>query len=273
MATATMKRDSDETMSSRESQRLIVTWQHPTTRAVSPVGVLSYDGVIYSFDYLLGADAVEGFKSLLGFSDRTESYASADLFPIFAQRVMDPRRPDFQRYVEDLGLREDASPWEQLTRSGGGKESDTLQLFPVPHFRDGAWTCYILLHGMRHLLEKDVLLGDVKRARYSPADFEGVLEGLIVGDQLVIEHERTNTFSDHALVATTTGQMPLGWVPDWFSGEVFELEKQGCLSLLVERANPIEAGWHMRLLVKMAADCAADYQFFGGDLWKLASAE
>ena len=272
MATATMKRDSDEVVLSRKSQRLVVTWQHPITRVVSPVGVLAFDGERYGFDYLAAADGVDGFKSLLGFPDRRESYVSGELFPLFAQRVMDPRRPDFQRYVEDLGLDEDASPWEQLTRSGGQKESDTLQLFPVPRYHDEAWTCYLLLHGMRHLLEKDVIVSDVTYSRYAPADFEAILADLKAGDSLIVEHEKTNAHSEHALIATTAGKMPLGWVPDWFSGEVFELDKQGCLTFFVERINPVEAGWHMRLVVKMVADCPSDYEFFLGEAWDLASA-
>ena len=86
------------------TRRLVVTWQHPATRSIEPIGFLSYNGRDYSFAYIRHSLAVQGFRSLLGFEDMYRVYRSDDLFPLFAQRVMDPRRPDYHRYVERLDL-------------------------------------------------------------------------------------------------------------------------------------------------------------------------
>ena len=50
MDSATMPRDSDAVSRAVSEQKLIVSWQHPTTRAIEPVGILSFDGAVYRFD-------------------------------------------------------------------------------------------------------------------------------------------------------------------------------------------------------------------------------
>jgi|JI6StandDraft_1071083.scaffolds.fasta_scaffold13360_4 hypothetical protein len=270
MATVTLPRsgDADTTpVPSGRVQRLIVTWQHPESRDVSPIGILRYDGSEYTFEYLRTAATVSGFRLLLGFPELGEKYTSGELFPLFAQRALDPSRPDYQRYVADLGLEDGATPWEQISRSSGAREGDTLQLFPVPRYTGEVWTCYILVHGMRYLLEKDVAFAGTIHEKYDPLHFEEVLEDLAIGDSLIVEHERDNKFSRHALLATTTGHEPLGWVPNWFAGEVFELQSSGALEFSVDRVNPPEAGWHMRLVARMDAKCGADFRFFTGENW------
>jgi hypothetical protein len=114
--------------SGETARRLVVTWQHPDERLIEPIGLLDYDGDCYRFGYIQHALAVKDFRPLLGFRDLYGSYASEHLFPLFAQRVMDPRRPDYQRYVARLGLPEDASPWEQIARSQGRRQDESRKM-------------------------------------------------------------------------------------------------------------------------------------------------
>src|SRR5690349_10872446 len=111
-----------ETQSTGRAQRLVVAWQHPDTRRIEPVGFLTFDGRVYRFAYIRNAKQVEGFQRLLGFADLAGQYESDQLFPLFAQRVMAPRRPDYQCYVERLGLDVDSDPWEQIARSNGRRQ-------------------------------------------------------------------------------------------------------------------------------------------------------
>lgn len=271
MATATLPRESgaSERRGGQGSvSRLVVTWQHPISRDISPIGLLSFDGHEYTFSYLVSAPSVEGFRPLLGFPVFEQRYTAQELFPLFAQRAMDPRRPDFHRYVRDLGLGEDATPWEQIARSGGARGSDTLQLFPVPRYTGNGWTCFFLVHGMRYLLEKSVMVGEVAHAEYSAEELEKVLSGLRGGDQLRVEHETSNTFSAHSLLATTVDDDPVGWVPNWLAAEVLQLQSEGHLAFNVDHVNPSEAGWHMRLVIRMDADRSEDFQFFAGGTWE-----
>ena len=89
------------------TRRLAVTWQHqhPGSRLIRPIGILSFDGQRYGFHYLENVKNVDGFRPLLGFADLRETYTSTRLFPLFSQRIMDPARPDYQRYVTRLGLK------------------------------------------------------------------------------------------------------------------------------------------------------------------------
>ena len=137
--------------SAKTARRLVVTWQHPADRNIEPVGFLDYDGQHYRFGYIRHALSVKDFRPLLGFRDLYRAYSSEELFPLFAQRVMDPRRPDYQRYVERLGLDEEASPWEQITRSQGRRQGDTIQLLPQPTTDGETLTCVFLVNGVRHV--------------------------------------------------------------------------------------------------------------------------
>src|SRR6266487_4370058 len=93
-------------------RRLAVAWQHPESRTIQPVGLLVYDGERYLFEYVRNAQNVEDFVPFVSFPDVGRAYSSTRLFPLFSQRVMDPRRPDFVRYVRTLDLSPEATPWE-----------------------------------------------------------------------------------------------------------------------------------------------------------------
>lgn len=254
-------------------EHLVVTWQHPETRDVSPVGLLAWDGASYSFDYLEAARDVDDFRLLLGFPELTEHYTSAELFPIFQERVLDPKRPDFERYVTDLRLdSETASPWEQLARSGGGSESDTLQLYPVPSFHGDQWQIRFLVNGIRHLMSKSVDVEGAMKGSYSESELEAILASLQQGEPLRVLHEQANPFSKTAVLVLTLGGRPIGYVPNWISEEILPMLDSDELHFSVDQVNPDTAGWHLRLLVLLSIAKPADYSFLEGSRWELASA-
>ena len=99
---------------SRETDGLLVSRQDPETRHSSRVGVLSHDGHLFRFTYDDGVTrALPGLP--LGRVHESES-----LFPIFAERVMDPHRPERAETLEQPGLGAEAEPLEVLAVSGGG---------------------------------------------------------------------------------------------------------------------------------------------------------
>src|ERR1700722_12455556 len=95
-------------------RRLVVAWQHPPGGGIEPVGFVSHDDRLFRFAYIRNALSVEGFQPLLGFDDLRQEYISEHLFPLFAQRAMDARRPDSPRYVASLGLSGQPEPWQQI---------------------------------------------------------------------------------------------------------------------------------------------------------------
>jgi hypothetical protein len=262
MPSATLHREDGSGTRGVERRKLVVSWEHPLSRAISPVGLLSLDGSTYTFDYLQSASQVDGFKPLLGFPELDVQYRSDELFPLFQQRVMDPKRPDYQRYVRELGIEDEGSPWEQIARSGGAREGDTLQLFPVPEYGDGVWSCQFLVHGMRYLLSKTVPVDGEDKGAYAPEKLEELLGSLAKGEKLELVAEPTNDYSDKALLVTTVGRLPLGYVPNFLLHGLGGSHADGKASVFVGHVNPPEAGWHLRLLAKLEVVGGDDFKFF-----------
>jgi hypothetical protein len=233
------------------ARRLVVAWQHPENRSINPVGFLSYDGDFYRFAYIRNALLVEGFRPLLGFPEMHCGYTSAHLFPLFAQRAMDPRRPDYQRYVERLGLAGDPGPWEQITRSEGRRQGDTLQLLPEPSAVGGTLTSQFLVHGVRYLPRDQV---------------ETALRSLKPHDELALADQPDNPVNPLALQVVGLS-VPVGWVPDLLVEDIRVLMRQSTVSVRVEHVNGPDAPWHLRLLARLDATPANDFCFFTGQRW------
>jgi hypothetical protein len=247
------------------AQRLVVAWQHPVERSISPVGFLTYDGSMYRFTYIRNALQVKDFRPLLGFDDLRRGYSSGDLFPLFAQRAMDPRRADYQRYVEHLGLEGEPGPWEQITRSQGRRQGDTLQLLPEPALNDNALSGLFLVHGMRYAhLEPRML--DGRTVSVTRDQVEAVLAELRPGDELGIAREPENPFNPLALMVLGSS-VSVGWVPDLLVDDLQVLLDRAAVSVTVEHVNGPDAPWHLRLLARLNAAPANGFRFFTGERW------
>lgn len=252
------------------ARRLAVAWQNAMTRAISPVGLLEFDGERYSFAYVRRALAVEGFRPLLGFPDLNRQYESDYLFPLFAQRVMDPRRPDHERYVRRLGLGADASPWEQMARSGGGRHGDLLQLFPEPaSLSDGQVTCMFLLHGIRHIPSRPLSLAGQEVSPVA-VEVERRLAALSPGDPLRLVREDRNQWNPRAVITVAADGYPLGWVPDLLLDDLYAMSgaAPANVPVAVEQANGPDAPAHMRVLARLTARPVTGYASFSGPDWE-----
>jgi hypothetical protein len=240
----------------RALRQLVVTWQHPIERSISPVAMLSYDGQTYSFHYIRNALDVPGFRPFLGFPDLDRWYTSPTLFPLFAQRAMAPRRPDFTRWVTRLGLSEDASPWEQITRSGGRRQGDTIQLFPVPRVSGGRMECDFLVHGMRHIIERPIPVADMI-VIVTRDQLEHELAMLRPGAQLALCDEPTNPSNPRAILTTTLSDE-----------EVHRMPHRARATVTVRTVNGPEAGWHLRVLANLSAEVPDSFEVFSGPSWE-----
>lgn len=248
--------------------RLIVSWQHPTLRGIYPIGVLTFDGARYEYTYIDNVRAVPDFRPLLGLDNIHARHESPQLFPVFAQRVMDPRRPDYSRYVTSLGLDPaNTTPWEQISRSGGQRQGDTLQLFPEPLVVDGRVSCTFLVHGIRHIPDVVRVL-DGRRTLVSGEDVEVELARLRPGDDLALLHEPENPYNPEALVAAGEGLVPLGYVPNLLVHDLHRLRSLTHVRVSVVRTNPSDAPSHLRLIARLDAEGVGDFSFFQGPSWQ-----
>jgi hypothetical protein len=91
----------------RSPGSLIVAWQHPKIRLIAPVGPLEHGHDFgYRFRCLQCASTVDGFLPFLSFPKWQRACTSRHLFPLFSQRIMSPRWPDFSHFLHFGGAAE-----------------------------------------------------------------------------------------------------------------------------------------------------------------------
>lgn len=217
----------------RVTGRLLVTVQVPKTRSYRPMGFLDCEPSSYRFTYLRSVYRRETFRALPGIGpDRIVE--SPTLFPLFADRIMSPRRPDQPQTLGALGLTPDAAPFEVLARSGGRRVGDLLELVEVPVPDEaGRIELTFLVHGVRHL--------GVQAAE--------AIDRLQRGDALRLVHDPANPADPQAIAVEES--VRLGFVPRPLTDLTRDVMVGSDHRLTVERANDQSAGFHMRLLVTL----------------------
>lgn len=252
---ATSEPTLDSERASGHFPRLAVAWQHPETRHIQPVGLLWQRNERYYFRYVSNVHQVDGFAPFVSFPRLRSRYSSSRLFPLFAQRVMDPNRADFADYARTLDLAQSATPWEQLIRSEGRRAGDMVLVFPEPMVdKIGSTSCKFLVHGIRYA------------AQLHP-EAEDRLASLRVGDKLLLKPDDTNEFNPRAIHTTDTDSVPLGWVPDLLLNYVHTVLRNGQEELQVRHVNGPEAPPHLRLLVKLSGRVDPGFRAFSGREW------
>ena len=188
------------------SQRtLFLAWQDSeNSRLWFPVARLDADVTKpwYRFRYIGGAKRARAearFPLLLEFPDIERDYCAHDLFPLFQNRVINPRRPDRENYLQSLDLGPDADPIEILSTSGGRRVTDAYEVFPklVKDSTDGSFSCRFFLHGWRHV----------------NADAQNRLATLEAGEELHVALELTNPLDKLAVQIQTEDYHMIGWAP------------------------------------------------------------
>ncbi|WP_370560843.1 HIRAN domain-containing protein [Edwardsiella tarda] len=130
-----------------------VAWQAPDTRDWHVVGNLQERDSGYVFKYTKGALKSPKFTKFSGMTDVRETYVSEDLFPLFKNRLLSPRRPEYPSFIKWLGLEDDSvNPIDILARSGGLRSTDQLQIFKkIEVDSEGKFEYFFFLHGLSYL--------------------------------------------------------------------------------------------------------------------------
>lgn len=224
----------------------------------APIGLLEDLGGMYRFRYVATVLELADFRPLIGFPSLHRTYAAGRLFPFFAQRVLQPDRPDFSEYVQLLKLPVTASPWELLARSGGTRKGDHYELLAEPRVDDdGRTSTTFFVRGLRF-------------APRGPASTEARLTSLRMGDALTLRPEPMNVVNPHAQLVGTSDDFPLGWVPDL----LLPLLQAASMAphLAVAALNSPPAPWHLRLLATLEARLTPGYRLFDRRAWTPISA-
>jgi hypothetical protein len=161
----------------------------------------------FRFAYTRGALAAQakvGFQPLAAFPRLDRVYESKELFSLFQNRLISPKREDYPEYLDSLDLSpEQADPFGILAVSSGCKQTDNLEVFPELQARlDGTFFCRFFLHGWNHLS----VMSQDRLQRLEPD------EPLHVSVEL--NHPATGpTVRLH----TTNDSLVLGWAPRYLA--------------------------------------------------------
>ncbi len=223
---------------------LFVAW-HSTeveNAAWGPVGRLDYDGQVYSFFYTRGAMTLSGFRPFEEMPDLEQVYESESLFPLFANRLLSPSRPEYEAFLRWGGFNTGTSP-DPIAILGvteGIRQTDAIEVFPCPVSDEGGYCNKFFLHGIRWM--PTAAVDRVNRLKES--------------ERLLVMPDPCNQFDPNAVAVRTESERTLiGYVPRYLAQDVHKLLREcdpECVELFVQRVNCDAPSQH-RLLCRMNA--------------------
>lgn len=232
---------------------LFLAWQDPNSRAWFPVGQLTHEHGLYRFSYLQGAlEAREqaGFEPILSFPQFDYSYVSSDLFPLFANRLLRPSRPEYKDFVQWLNIPEHQDdPIALLARSGGKRKTDSFEVFPRPEPNaEGNYHIHFFTHGLSHF----------------PEAAQQYVQTLQPDVSLRLMHDLQNPYDSRALVLRTEDGHQVGYCPRYLAPDLFKLVSDfpSQVKASVERVNPPPTPLQFRLLCHLTAPWLEDFEPF-----------
>jgi hypothetical protein len=231
--------------STYEPPALFVNWQDDGSRRIFPVGRLvnlKSDG--YEFAYIAAAREAQefGFAPFQAFPDLAQVYRARDLPAFFNNRLLQPGRPDYPQYLQELGLESaTATPVEILARSGGRRVTDPLEVFAELVPSGDRFEAHFFVRGIRH-----------------HAGAEEAVAQLHPRDQLRLKHEPTNEFNRNAHLLICHDGRSVGYVPDYLVDDLKQLsESDDSLRVEVVRVNAAPSPSQQRLLCKLSISATA----------------
>lgn len=239
-------------MTEHADRRLYATWRHPEG-LIHPVGILTRrvsdepgGTVSFRFVYLKSAEQIVGFRHLPGLPDLHAVYESEHLFPVFRNRQMPRRRPDYKDYVRELDLDVSTDPFEVLARSEGWRATDRIEVFAYPErTQDGNLTALFFARGIRHL---DGAPDAVAKVR--------------PGDVLDLVDDTGNDVNPRAILMSNRTGDQVGWVPNYLVDMIHELREsfEVDVEITAEHVNPETTPPHMRLLCRLRSTWPGGYE-------------
>ena len=233
------------------SNSLYVAWRAGSAQqgVWSPVGKLEYIDGLYRFRYTRGAESTQGFSGFVGMDSLRGVYESELLFPLFANRLLSKKRPEYEAWLTWSGF-DAAHPPEPLAILGvteGIRQTDHVEVFPCPMPDEhGCYLTRFFLHGLR----------------WVPAAALERIGRLHAGEQLAIMFDVQNPADPNAVALRTVEgeRFIIGYVPRYMAYEFGRLTQEcDFAKISVERLNP-GAPMQMRVLCRMNACWPEDFR-------------
>nr|WP_298103469.1 HIRAN domain-containing protein [uncultured Shinella sp.] len=223
--------------------KFILNWQDPESRRWHSVGTLTHERGLYFFVYTRGAKLSSRFVPFGNMSKLDRAYVSETLFPIFANRILNEKRPEFEKYSEWSGLSDKSSrdPLLLMARMGGGRATDTMQVYPIPEkSMDGKYKTVFFSHGISHISQSA----------------QRRCLGLANGDVLYAMLDVQNPFDEYAVALRTADPAEfVGYCPRYLAKDVRKLlgNSESELAVRVKQVN-FDAPFQYKLLCEIEAD-------------------
>jgi hypothetical protein len=236
---------------------LFVAWRGGDANhgAWGPVGRLEHDGGLYRFCYTRGARTLAGFQAFPQMEDLEQIYESEELFPLFANRLLAPSRPEYEAYLRWGGFAAGSQP-DPIAILGvteGKRETDSVEVFPCPTpDADGCYLNKFFLHGLR----------------WVPPEAHQRILRLTENERLFVMLDVWNAHDPNAVaIRTESPPMMIGYVPRYLATDVWELLRQ-CqpefCKLFVQQVNR-DAPLQQRVLCRLHACWPAGFRPCSGD--------
>ena len=232
------------------NKTLFLAWQEKESmRRWFPLGRLDVwnetdtENALYRFRYIKGlcmAQEETGIFRFLPFLDPDTIYEAEENFALFKNRVMNRKRPDFDKYLEYLNLPRNATDTQMLSVSGGYRATDNFEIFPkIEKEADGSFQTRFFLHGLK--------LPDTENLE--------LIDSLGVDSQLSMDIPKSDSSNvPVANIKTKHGEI-IGQAPCYLASELSKAgEKLSELTVKILRKNPIPAPLKERILLEVGGN-------------------
>jgi hypothetical protein len=229
-------------------EQIYVAWRDPIKNSWHPVGLLSVsENKVFHFVYTKGA--VKSSFPLFPRMRKVTEYKSNELFPLFYNRMISERRPDFKNYLKWLDInRNEFSPLKMLGLTEGIKPTDHLEFFQCPiKSDDKKYKVLFMIHGLQ----------------YFPKNVIERVNELKEGERLYLVPDPQNKFDKNAMMIRTDDPVySIGYCPRYLSRDFYKLLAKNNvddITVSVKKVNQ-DAPLNFRLLCKIVAPWPVEFQ-------------
>ena len=227
---------------------LFLAWQDPESRGWYPVGKLTFQDGAYRFVYTKGAKASSNFIPFGLMRDLEKEYFSKELFPLFSNRLLSKKRPEYNDFLRWADLENgDVDPLVVLARTEGIRGTDSLTVFACPEpDAQGVYKFEFFSHGLGYLPDESV-----KR-----------INTLTIGERLFVMLDPQNPHDRFAIALRTNDPKTIvGYCPRYVSHDFLEVlgNNLDSVRVSVARVNA-EAPIQLRLLCRLTAEWPMNFR-------------
>jgi hypothetical protein len=206
----------------KDHNSVFVAWKSQETKSWHVVGLLTekkQENSLFTFCYTMGAKPSSGFIPFSGMPELDKTYRSNELFPLFKNRLLSKRRPEYPILIKWLGLEENADVIDILSRSGGIRETDQLQVFQRVEFdENGSFEHIFFAHSLRYLAK----------------EAQDRVSNLKKGERLLLPLDCQNSFDENAVIirAENPDQI-VGYCPRYLATDISMILRNDSSSIKV----------------------------------------